>query len=179
LTLEYKEKTMSNPFVGEIRLFSFNFPPNGWAFCNGQLLPIAQNSALFDLIGTTYGGDGSTTFGLPDLRGRVPVNQGQGPGLSNYVIGQVAGVESVALSQSQLPAHNHSVFAQKSPAGAGKPGGKLLAETAANTYGSGASTTMNPAMIGATGGGQAVSIVQPYLTLNYCISLTGIFPSQG
>src|SRR5271157_5430691 len=112
---------MSNPFVAEIRIFCGNFAPTGWAFCNGQILPIAQNTALFSLLGTTYGGDGRTTFALPDLRGRVPISSGQGPGLASYALGQSGGAETATLGASQLPAHNHLVNAVSGPATSAHP----------------------------------------------------------
>src|SRR3982751_6487214 len=114
---------MSNPFLGEIRMAGFNFAPRGWAFCAGQLLPISQNDALFALVGTTYGGDGQTTFGMPDLRGRVPINQGQGPGLSNYVMGQMSGTESVTLITAQIPPHSHAINAASGGARSANPVG--------------------------------------------------------
>jgi microcystin-dependent protein len=125
---------MSEPFVGEIRMFGFGFAPQGWALCDGQLLPINQNTALFSLLGTTYGGDGRTTFALPDLRSRVPVGQGQGPGLSSYAEGQASGAETVTLAASQMPGHTHQVKASSSAAGSGQPEGRTLGRSASHIY---------------------------------------------
>ena len=164
-------------------MFAGNFAPRNWAFCNGQLLSIAQNTALFSILGTTYGGDGRTTFALPDLRGRVPIHPGQGPGLSNYSLGEQAGVESVTLNQNQLPAHTHGVNAVAQGGNQASPVGHLPAVESTGTsldYSNSASTgQMSPAMIANTGGGQPVSVVQPYLCVNYIIALQGIFPSRN
>ena len=171
---------MSEPFIGELRLFPYNFAPRGWAFCNGQILSIAQNTALFSLLGTTYGGNGQTTFALPDLRGRVPISSGQGPGLANYVLGQQAGAETVTLTVNNMPSHNHAVQASTEDATSSQPGGKIPAAVGAGAYGGpAADTTMAGNMIGIAGNSQPVSIVQPYLTLNWCIALEGIFPSRN
>ena len=171
---------MSEPFLGEIRIFPYNFAPQGWAFCQGQVLPISQNTALFSLLGTTYGGNGQTTFALPDLRGRVPLGQGQGPGLSNYVLGQSGGAESATLSTSQLPAHTHPVVANSGTGSTGRPGGAVPARTASATYAAAPDgTAMNAGMIGAAGGNQPFDLRQPYLALNPCIALQGIFPSRN
>lgn len=173
------------PFIGQIGLFGFNFAPRGWALCNGQLLSITQNSALFSLLGTTYGGDGISTFALPDLRGRVPNGQGQGPGLSDYQIGQASGTENVTLIQSQMPQHNHPLNVSSSPATSNNPAGTVLAvsadanEGAVNTYGTTINATANPQAIGLAGGNQPHENMQPYLTMNYCIALEGIFPSRN
>jgi microcystin-dependent protein len=177
---------MADPFLGEIRVFAGNFAPNGWALCQGQLLAIAQNTALFSILGTTYGGDGVRTFALPDLRGRVVMGLGQGPGLSNYVEGEVGGAESVTLTTQQMPAHSHTVNATEAQSTT-DPKGAVPANTQPPTPGPapkayGASpdgkTTMNSAMIGLTGGNQPVSVQQPYLVINYIIALLGIFPSR-
>lgn len=173
---------MSNPYFGEIRLFAGNFAPLGWAFCHGQLLAIAENDALFNLIGTTYGGDGQQTFGLPDLRGRVPLHQGNGPGLSPRAIGQQAGTETVTLTATHLPAHSHSLVATSAPASAAAgPAGGVLATASAKVYGSGApSTPMAATAIAATsGGGQPHQNMAPFLALNYIISLFGLYPQQS
>ncbi len=168
-----------NPFIGEIRIFGFNFPPAGWAQCNGQLLAIAANDALFALLGTTYGGDGVSTFALPDLRSRVPIHQGQGPGLSPYVIGQMAGVEAVTLTTSQIPQHNHVLNAFASTGTGGlAPSGGVPANTQGSVNGT-ANTTFAAPAIGPSGGSQPHENLQPYLTLNFCISLFGIFPSRN
>lgn len=168
---------MSEPFIGQVTLFAGNFAPRGWAFCSGQLLSIAQNTALFSILGTTYGGNGQTTFALPDLRGRVPLGPGQGPGLSNVVLGQQGGVENVTLTQAQAPAHGHPVAASNAAATAARPGGNLPAGNGA--YGAAADTTMNPAMVGAAGGSQPHENRQPYLGMNFIIALEGIFPARN
>lgn len=170
---------MSEPFIGEIRMVGFNFAPRGWALCNGQLLSIAQNTALFSLLGTTYGGNGQTTFALPDLRGRVPLHFGQAPGLSPYQIGQAGGSETVTLLLPQIPAHNHGLLASNSEADNATPDGRLLAQAREVTYTSGtANTQMNPQAIAPTGGSQPHPNLQPYLTINFVIAVQGIFPSR-
>jgi microcystin-dependent protein len=179
---------MSDPFIGQIILFAGNFEPSGWAFCDGRLLPISQNTALFSILGTTYGGDGITNFALPDLRGRVPLHFGQGPGLSNYVQGQSAGAEQVTLTQGQLPAHSHSATSSLSgtaaPANSTDPTGRFLAQTRQATYGSGAPVALDPTSVSTTvaasgGNNQPHNNLQPYLALNYVIALFGIFPSRN
>lgn len=168
-----------DPFVGELRCFGFSFAPVGWAQCQGQLLPINSNTALFSLLGTTYGGNGQTTFGLPDLRGRIAMGMGQGPGLAGYTEGQQGGTETVTLAAAQLPAHNHSVAAS-STATAKSPAGALPAYTAdGSTYGTTADLAMSPTMVGGGGGNQPHNNLQPYLVLNWCIALQGIFPSRS
>jgi microcystin-dependent protein len=176
------------PFLGQITLFPFNFAPKGWAFCQGQLLPISQNTALFSLLGTYYGGNGTTTFGLPDLRGRVPIGQGQGPGLSDYDIGGVQGVETVTLLATQSPSHSHPFQAFAVQATTNAPSGALPAQghstgrgaPAVNTYAPPqtavplASGQVNPA-----GNGQPHNNLQPYLTLNWCIAMQGIYPPRS
>lgn len=167
------------PFVGEMMLAGYNFCPRGFAQANGQLLPIAQNTALFSLLGTTFGGNGQTTFALPDLRGRAPIGQGQGPGLSNYFLGQTGGQESFTLTTAQMPAHNHVVNVTNAIADKGGPGDKLLAATELKPYSDAApNRTMNSAMIGITGSGQPVGHRGPFLTMTWCIALQGIFPSR-
>jgi microcystin-dependent protein len=172
---------MSEPFVGEIRMFGFGFAPQGWALCNGQLLPIDQNQALFSLLGTTYGGDGRTTFALPDLQSRVPVGQGQSPGLSSYAEGQAGGAETVTLAATQLPGHTHPVKASSSTADSDQPEGRTLARSASHSYTAkpDASTVMNVDMLGDAGGSQPHDNIQPYLAVNFCIALIGIFPSRS
>lgn len=171
---------MSEPFLGEIRTFGFNFAPQGWAMCAGQLLSISQNTALFALLGTFYGGDGVTNFALPDLRGRVGINQGNGPGLSPYVLGQRSGSENVTLTNAQMPAHGHGVAANGGPASTPRPDGAVPARESADAYAAAPDgTAMNAGMITASGGSQPHSIVQPYLGLNFCIALQGIFPSRN
>ena len=169
-------------FLGEIRMFAGNFAPTGWAFCQGQLLPIAQNTALFSLLGTTYGGNGTTTFALPDLRGRVPVGFGQGPGLSNKDLGQQFGTETVTLTTAQMPAHSHTVNAVTTEGNQNLPTNSLPANTKAldKEYSDAASnTTMKSGMIGITGSSQPVNISQPSLGVNFIIALQGIYPSRN
>jgi microcystin-dependent protein len=174
---------MSEPFIGEIRMFGFNFPPRGWALCNGQNLSIAQNTALFSLLGTTYGGNGTTTFALPDLRGRVPIHFGQGPGLSNYTQGEMAGAETNTLLVGNMPAHSHALNARGGTGDQAGPAGALFARDAAGqsaVYSSQSpdGTTMHAQTIGASGGSQPFGIRQPYLVVNFSIALEGIFPPR-
>ena len=165
---------MSQPFLSEIKIVSFNFPPKGWALCNGQFLPINQNQALFSLLGTTYGGNGQTTFALPNLRGQVPIHMGNG-----HTLGEQAGSTSVTLNQSQMPQHLH--FAQASPSVGATPlavGGVLA--SAANVYRTPDSpTTLSPATVSNVGGSQPHNNMMPYLVLNFIIALQGIFPSRN
>jgi microcystin-dependent protein len=176
---------MSNPFLGEIRMFGGNFAPKGWALCNGQLLAISQNTALFSLLGTIYGGNGTTTFALPDLRGRVPIHFGQGAGLSNYTQGQQAGSESVTLLVGQLPAHNHTISGVASGGNqAGPANGSFAIESTGTSlnYASSSSppnSPMNPAMLSQTGQNQPHNNIQPYLCINFIIALIGIFPARN
>jgi microcystin-dependent protein len=172
---------MAEPFLGEIRMFGGNFAPRGWALCNGQLLPISQNTALFSLLGTTFGGDGVSTFGLPNLQGRVPIHWGQGAGLSNYNLGQVGGAENVTLQVAQMPAHSHLVSSDSGDTGASShPNGQLLASSGANAiYNKNADSTMLPSMIQNTGGNQPHANVQPYLSVTFMIALQGIYPSRN
>ena len=167
---------MSQPYVGEIRLFAGNFAPLDWAFCDGQTLSIADNVVLFELIGTTYGGDGQSTFQLPDLRGRVPVHQGGG-----YVQGELGGQEAVTLTAAQMPAHGHAMYASTSPASATQgPSGVPGSSAAMRMYGSGApNMAMDPNALSQAGGGQAHENMPPFVALNYIISLFGVFPSQN
>jgi microcystin-dependent protein len=171
---------VSEPFVGEIRMFGFNFAPQGWAQCNGQLLPISQNTALFSLLGTTYGGNGTTTFALPNLQSRVPIHQGQGTGLSPYGQGQAGGTETVSLAAAQMPGHTHLVKASSSAAAADRPGGRVLARSGSHIYAPepDTSTVMNADMLGGAGGGEPHDNIQPYLAVNFCIALEGIFPAR-
>jgi microcystin-dependent protein len=173
---------MSEPFLGEIRLFGFNYAPNGWAFCQGQLMSIAQNTALFALLGTMYGGNGQTTFALPDFRGRVPVGMGQGPGLPNYTQGEMSGEVNHTLIITEMPAHNHLVSPSQS-AGSANPANSFPGSdqrTPLNIYNETADgPTMNPQMIGLAGGSQPHNNMQPYLAMNYCIALNGIFPPRS
>lgn len=171
---------MANPFVAEIRIFAGNFAPVGWALCNGQLLPISQNTALFSLLGTTYGGNGTSTFGLPNLQGRVPIHPGQGPGLSLYDLGESGGTETITLLASEMPAHNHTLESADTPGPLSGPAGNVLARSAAGSalYAGTPNTPMNPAALDPAGGGQPHNNMQPYLTLTYIIALQGVFPPR-
>ncbi|TFI58326.1 phage tail protein [Sphingomonas parva] len=165
---------MAEPFLSELRLFSFNFPPKGWAFCNGQFLPINQNQALFALLGTTYGGNGQTTFALPNLQGRVPIHEGDG-----HTLGEAAGSSSVTLTQQQMPEHLHFEQASSDNGSTPLPGNNVLAASN-NTYtGAAALTPLLPGSVGNFGGSQPHNNMMPYLVLNWCIALQGIFPSQN
>lgn len=164
----------AEPFIGSIQQVAFNFAPLGWALCNGQLLSITQNTALFSLLGTTYGGDGMTSFGLPDLRGRVPLHQGQGTGLSQYQMGGRGGTETVTLTQAQLPPHVHGLPAAGDQT-TDRPSGNV-SPAVGGSYGSPTTTGANT---GAAGSGQPVNNLQPYLVINYIIALQGIFPSRS
>lgn len=169
-------------YIGQIQAFGFNFAPQGWALCQGQLLSIAENDALFSLLGTTYGGDGVNTFGLPDLRGRSPIGYGQGPGLSSIQLGQNGGSETVMLTVNNLPAHRHMATATSSDAnGDEASNGALLGTAGANIYASGGSASVTLAADSTTsaGGNQAFSNQDPYLCINYCIALVGIYPSRN
>jgi len=172
---------MAQPYVGEIRMFGGNFAPAGWLFCDGSLQPISENETLFNLIGTSYGGDGESTFALPDLRGRIPIHQGQGPGLSNRTLAEPGGLEQVSVSTPQLPAHSHTLFASTAAASASDPAGKVTATaTGTSIYGAGPpSVTLNAQATTATGGSQPHDNLMPYLCVNFIISLYGIFPSQS
>jgi microcystin-dependent protein len=171
----------SQPFVGEIMMVGFNFAPQGWAFCDGALLAIAENDTLFNLIGTTYGGDGQTTFALPDLRGRVPIHIGQGPGLSPYVIGQRAGVENVTLTVNQLPQHAHVVnpAASSGEQTSNRPDNNYPAVGGYYAASTNSSSPMGAPTLAAAGGGQPHNNIQPVVGINFIISLFGIFPSQN
>jgi microcystin-dependent protein len=181
---------MSQPFVGQIALFPYTFAPRGWAFCAGQLLPISQNTALFSLLGTFYGGDGKSTFALPDLQGRVPIGAGQGPGLSSYTLGEEAGVENVSLLSSELPGHNHTLFATTDVGATATASGNQLATpqvgsphtgfTKGNVYSSTApNTSLAGTALSLTGAGLPHNNLQPYLVLQYCVALQGIFPARN
>jgi microcystin-dependent protein len=173
---------MSDQFVAEIRIFPFNFPPTGWAFCDGQLMPISQNTALFALLGTTYGGDGKSTFALPDMQGNAPMQPGQGQGLSLRDLGEMSGVESITLLVSEIPLHTHSLQASNQQADVQEPTPDMVLArpSAAQPF----SATTTPAAIMAfqglppAGGGLPHNNMQPYLTLNFCIALQGIFPQR-
>ena len=169
---------MAQPYVGEVRMFAGNFAPAGWMFCEGQLLPISEYETLFNLIGTTYGGDGQSTFALPDLRGRVPIHIGNG-----FTLAETGGVETVTLTVSQIPAHSHPLLATINSAAGTAPSATVLPGTAAAStitpYGTDApQTQLNPRTIGSTGGSQPHDNFQPYLCVDFIISLFGIFPSQ-
>jgi microcystin-dependent protein len=169
---------VAQPFLGQIMLFGGNFAPSGWALCNGQLLAINQNTALFSLLGTQYGGNGTSNFALPDLRGRAPIHSGQGPGLANYVIGQAAGTETVTLTQAQMPQHNHLVNATEADQTTNRPATAFHARGgfyAATSDGS----QMAPQSLSLTGSGLPHEKHQPYLVMTYCIALAGIFPSRN
>lgn len=172
---------MSDPFIGEIRLFAFGFTPHGWATCSGQLLSVTQNSALFSLLGTTYGGDGRTTFALPDLRGRIAVGTGHGQGLTDRTLGETGGSETVQLTRNDLPAHNHSVACSSAAATSADPNCAFLAAPAQPAYAAaaGSGKFLNGGSIEPTGGGRAHPNMPPMLVLNYCIALEGIFPARA
>lgn len=170
---------MSEPYVGEIRMFAGNFAPRGWAFCDGQLLAVSQNDALFNLFGTIYGGDGGTTFGLPDLRGRIPIHAGSGPGLSPRNLGAKGGAESVTLTTQQIPSHTHGWRASTDAASTRDTGGGVLAQSIPDVYTSRLSEIdLNAATIGQTGGSRSHTNVMPFLCVHFIVSLFGIFPSR-
>jgi microcystin-dependent protein len=169
-----------NPFVAEIRIFPFNFAPKGWAFCDGRLLPISQNTALFSLLGTTYGGDGKSNFALPNLQGHAPMHPGQGPGLSLYDLGETGGSDAVTLLQSEIPSHSHTVSASQSDATDRLPAAEMpAAGIAIGMYAApGPLTQLNGNAVSPAGGDQPHNNLMPYLTLNFCISLQGIYPPR-
>ena len=172
---------MADPFVAEIRIFPFNFAPKGWAFCDGQILPLSQNTALFSLLGTTYGGDGKSNFALPDMQGNAPMHPGQGPGLSLHDLGESAGSETVTLLESEIPAHSHSLRADildiadtnvvSSNASIALSSGGALFQAAPNA-------SMSDNALTPAGGGQPHNNMQPYLTLSFCIALQGVYPPR-
>lgn len=180
---------MSEPFIGQITLFPYPFPPKGWADCLGQLLPIAQNTALFSLLGTQYGGDGKTTFALPNLQSRVAVGQGMLVGGSTYMMGETAGAQTVTVDQNAMPSHTHTLNATTSDGTTNTPAGNLLANVFQGDFQGGSQgnvynpappdTTLVPASVGPAGGSQPHNNMQPYLALRYCIALTGIFPPRS
>jgi microcystin-dependent protein len=168
------------PYIGQISMAGFNFAPRGWALCNGQILSIAQNTALFSLLGTTFGGNGQTTFALPDLRGRVPIHQGQGPGLTPRTMGEVSGSENVTLISQEMPMHNHLVNVTTQDSTAKNPNGGFLGGTASPIYSPTANgATLNPQAVGLAGGNQPHNNMQPYLVISFMIALEGIFPSRN
>ena len=172
---------MSEPFLAEIRIVGFNFAPRGWAFCDGQILPINQNQSLYSLLGTTYGGDGRTSFALPDLRGRTPIHVGSSNG-SDHPQGQKGGEETHTLSTAEMPAHRHDFRGTSSNANSNVPTGHTFARSAVALYSdlaSGRAAAMRSDMIASTGGGQAHDNMMPYITLNFCIALRGLFPSRN
>ena len=178
---------MSVPFLGEIKIVSFNFPPKGWALCNGQLMPINQNQALFSLLGTMYGGDGKSTFALPNLEGSAPIDFGQGPGTSDRVQGEMGGEPSVTLLQSELPSHGHQLGASTATGASANPAGNVWAagkvgRQAVNLYApaSGATPpTMSPFALAASGGNLPHNNMPPFLVVNFCIALQGVFPPRS
>jgi len=175
---------MADPFVAEIRIFPFNFAPQGWAWCNGQLLPISQNTALFSLLGTTYGGDGKSTFALPDLQGNAPMHPGQGPGLSLHDLGETGGSETVTLLTSEIPAHSHGWLVAGGDVGDERtPVDRSFARTTGvvgNLYGAASNLVqLNPVALPPAGGDQPHNNMMPYLTLNFNIALQGVFPPRS
>jgi len=172
---------MSDPYIGEIRSFGFNFAPKGWAQCDGQLLPIAQNTALFSILGTTYGGDGKSTFALPNLSGSVAMGTGQGSGLTLRDLGETGGAETATLSTQQIPAHSHPANANAGNGNQATPAGNFWAQDLGRSkeYGDAGPAQMAAGAIGNAGGGQPHFNLQPYQVLNYCIALQGIYPPRG
>lgn len=175
---------MADPFVAEIRIFPFNFAPSGWARCDGQLLPLSQNTALFSLLGTTYGGDGRSTFALPDLQGRVPMHPGEGPGLSFHDLGESGGSETVVLLESELPVHSHALmaFTEDGVQGSLTPAATLARSAGGTMYQTATDanlSAMNASALFRTGDSQTHNNMQPYLTLYFNIALQGVFPPRG
>jgi len=170
---------MADPFVAEIRIFPFNFAPRGWAWCDGQLLPLSQNTALFSLLGTTYGGNGKSNFALPDLQGRAPMHPGQGPGLSLHDLGETGGSDTVTLLESEIPAHAHTLRASVDDADVAIPTpARILAKASANMYLAGNQNTAMGNGLAPAGGDQPHNNMQPYLTFYFCIALQGVFPPR-
>ncbi len=171
-----------DPFVAEIRIFPFNFAPKGWAFCDGQILPLSQNTALFSLLGTTYGGDGKSNFALPNMQGNAPMHPGQGPGLSLHDLGEMGGAESVTLLQSEIPAHSHGVMAATiDNADSNVPTNNNIGKASTKVFNiaiAGSQVQMNPSTIGITGSSLPHNNMMPYLTLNFCIALQGVYPPR-
>jgi microcystin-dependent protein len=177
-----KEEDMADPFVAEIRIFPFNFAPRGWAWCDGQLLPLSQNTALFSLLGTTYGGNGKSNFALPDLQGRAPMHPGQGPGLSLHDLGETGGSETVTLLQSEIPSHSHALRASLDDGDLAipTPNRSLGKSGGGNLYASGnPNTSMSNQALPPAGGNAPHNNMQPYLTFFFCIALQGVFPPRG
>lgn len=172
---------MADPFVAEIRMFPFNFAPNGWAFCDGQLLPLSQNTALFSLLGTTYGGNGKSNFALPDLQGRAPMHPGQGPGLSLHDLGETDGTETVSLLESEIPSHSHAQRAAIDPGDLFAPTNNALATSVGAAMYQPTVTqlvNMSDQSLAPAGGDQPHNNMQPYLTVNFCIAMQGVFPPR-
>lgn len=170
---------MADPFLGEIKMFGGNFAPRGYALLDGQLLAVSQNQALFALFGTLYGGDGRTTFGLPDLRGRLPIHKGQGPGLPNFNQGSKAGTETETISVNKMPAHNHTPGVSSNPASSPVPVGRVPSAAPVNAFSAAAPDTDLAPAIGGTGGNAAHNNVMPFLCINFIVALVGIFPSRN
>lgn len=174
---------MADPFVAEIRIFPFNFAPTGWAWCDGQLLPLSQNTALFSLLGTTYGGNGTSNFALPDLRGSAAMHPGQGPGLSLHELGETGGSEAVTLLESEIPSHSHSLLAVNTPAVLKAPNANRAIARSVSASAYQTNTTQNlvamaPEALATAGGDQPHNNMQPYLTFHFCIALQGVFPPR-
>jgi microcystin-dependent protein len=173
---------MADPFVAEIRIFPFNFAPKGWAWCDGQLLPLSQNTALFSLLGTTYGGNGKSNFALPDLQGRAPMHPGQGPGLSLHDLGETGGSETVTLIESEIPAHTHALRGNNSLGDSPLPGGNTLARYVNNAYQTNTTSnlvSMSASSLTPAGGDLPHNNLQPYLTFYFNIAMQGVFPPRG
>ncbi len=171
---------MSEPFLAEIRIVGFNFAPRGWAFCDGQILPINQNQSLYSLLGTTYGGDGRTSFALPDIRGRVPIHVGQADSGQNHPLGQKMGQETHTLSAAEMPQHQHGINGTTNTASEAMPSNTLLpGANNGKPYAASGTAVMGDSTIGNEGSGQAHNNMQPYLAMNYCIALQGLFPSRN
>ncbi|QJC52510.1 phage tail protein [Paenibacillus albicereus] len=172
-----------DPYIGEIRMFAGTFAPRGWAFCDGTLLAIRANTALFSILGNIYGGDGITTFALPDLRGRAPMHKGQGPGLTERLLGQMGGEQAAVLTEAQLPPHTHAPACQSASGNLASPEGAVWSKTTGRSgppaYGAAPNAPMNPEAIGAAGSGQLHNNMQPYLGIPFIICLEGIFPPRG
>ena len=179
-----------DPYLGELRLFGFNFAPVGWQICQGQLLPISQYAALFSILGTQFGGNGTSNFALPNLQGMVPIGQGTGPGLSQFTVGETGGEQTVTLQLGQMPGHSHALNALPAHSANITPvagsslsegeGGSRGSSYAVNTYTTNTrSTTLNPSAVGTAGGGQAHDNMQPYLTMNWCIAMSGVYPPRS
>lgn len=171
---------MSEPFLAEVRIVGFNFAPRGWAFCDGQILPINQNQSLYSLLGTTYGGDGRTSFALPDIRGRAPMHVGRSNGGGDHRLGQKSGEETHTLAGNEMPQHDHVLQATNTQANSDQPTGHVFARAAGTVYGEfGAQQALASGTVANVGGGQAHDNMQPYLAINFCIALQGLFPSRN